>query len=96
MSGSEAFTPEAFIERAGWQAVRRPFRGDAHDYAIRGRGEVDPGQHDAFLLYIEEHGYREKFEGRMYTYLALDGHTYWASRGIYQPHPIINRRRNDG
>jgi hypothetical protein len=79
---------------APWQAARRPFRDEPHEYAIRGRGELDPEQHDAFLQHIEQHGYRESYEGRTYTYLDLDGHTYWASRGIYQPHRIINRRRS--
>jgi hypothetical protein len=71
VSESETFTPEAFIERAGWQEAARPFRA-AHQYTLRGRrsGGVEPPpveEHDSFIRHIEEHGYREAFEGRMYT-----------------------------
>lgn len=86
------FPPESFIARADWQAAARPFR-DPHEYAIRGRGEVDPEEHDAMIEFIAANGYREPFEGRTYTYLRLGEFIYWTSRGIYQPHPIINRRR---
>lgn len=94
MSKSEIFTPEAFIERAGWQAARKPFKGAQHEYAIRGRAEVDPEWHDRMIEFIGEHGTPGKFEGTRYVYLHLDGFALWVSRGIYQPHPIINRRRN--
>jgi hypothetical protein len=89
-----------FIERAGWQEAVRPF-ADPHQYTLRGRrsGGVEPpptGEHDRMIQFIEEHGYREMFAGTGYTYLDLDGFTYWASRAVFPPyHPIINRRRSD-
>ena len=99
MSKPRTFTPERFIERAGWQEAARPFR-DPHEYTLRGRvsaGVPAPPveEHDRMIQFIEEHGYREKFEGRRYTYLDVDGFTYWTSRAVFPPyHPIINRRRN--
>jgi hypothetical protein len=92
----EAFTPERFIEEAPWQAARRPFRGEAHEYVIRGRGELDPEWHDRMIEFIEENGEPGEFGGTRYVYVRRDGYTLWVSRGIYQPHPIINRRRNGG
>jgi hypothetical protein len=101
VSEPETFTPEGFIERAGWQAAARPFR-DAHEYTLRGRrsGGVEPPpveEHDRMIQFIEEHGYRETFAGTRYTYLDVDGFTYWTSRAVFPPYfPIINRRRHDG
>lgn len=101
MSEPETFTPERFIERAGWQEAARPFRA-AHEYTLRGRTSAGvpppPAEdHDAMIRHIAEHGYRDTFEGRTYTYLDVNGFTYWTSRAVFPPyHPIVNRRRNDG
>ena len=95
MSEPETFTPDRFIGAAAWQAARARFAGHAHQYVIRGRG-APAEHHDAFVRHIEEHGCDGTFQGRRYRYLDLGAFTFWASRGIYQPHPIINRRRNDG
>ena len=100
MSESETFRPERFIAAAGWQTATT-VPEHPHQYTIRGKtiAGVEPpdvAEHDRMIEHIAEHGYQGRFQGRAYTYVDVDGHTYWASRGIYQPHPIINRRRNDG
>jgi hypothetical protein len=95
------YSPAAFIARAGWQDARRPFR-EAHQYTLRGRVSAGvppppPEWHDAFIRHIEEHGYREKFEGRWYAYLRVGEFVYWPSRAVFPPFDqrIVNRRRAD-
>jgi hypothetical protein len=96
VSESETFTPEAFIRAAPWQEAARPYADAQHEYSIRDRGDVDPEWHDRMIEFIAANGEPGEFEGRRYVYLDVDGYTLWASRGIYQPHPIVNRRRSDG
>jgi hypothetical protein len=72
----------------------RPQRASRSSLRLRCLSALE--EHDAFIRHIEEHGHREKFEGRSYTYLDVDGFTYWASRCVYEPrHPVINRRPAD-
>jgi hypothetical protein len=87
------FSPAEFVKKAAWQEARKPFRGEAHEYAIRGRGEVDPEWHDRMIEHITEHGTPGEYAGTRYRYLDVGDFTLWVSRGIYQPYAIINRRR---
>jgi hypothetical protein len=87
------FSPAAFVRRAAWQEARKPFRGDPHEYASRSRGELDPEWHDRMCEVIEARGYCAPFAGRTYMYLRVGEFVCWTSRGIYQPNPIINRRK---
>jgi hypothetical protein len=99
----ETFTPEAFIEAAGWAGPKDPRSQEhPHQYTIRGRVTAGveprpPSMHDAMIERIAAHGTPGYFQGTRYVYLDVDGHAYWVSRGAYPPYyPIINRRRNDG
>jgi hypothetical protein len=100
VSEPEAFTPERFIEAAGWHEASRPFR-EAHEYTLRGRRSngvepPPPDWHDRMIEFIRANGEPGRFEGTGYVYFEHGDHTYWVSRAVYPPyHPIINRRRND-
>lgn len=68
---------------------------EPHEYIVRGRatGGVDAAPielHDWFARLIGEHGYQERYEGRWYRYLDLDGWKYW---GVVRE--VINRERGE-
>jgi hypothetical protein len=87
------FQPGAFIAAATWQKARKPF-GDDHEYALPGRGELDPEGHDRMVEFIREHGYDGMYRGARFRYLDVNGYTLWLSRAVFPPFDrvLINRR----
>ena len=44
-------------------------------------------------MFIREHGYRERFQGRWYTKYDVDGWSYWTMGAPIENTILINRRR---
>ena len=62
-----------------------------HEYTLRKKWERDE-DFAAVVEFIRRHGYRQKFEGRYYTQLDIDDHTYWTMGWPVSQTILINRK----
>jgi hypothetical protein len=84
-------TPKAaehFIAQAPWRFAKT-MPDQPHEYTMR--GEMADEDFDWFVRYIRECGYRDKYGGRYYTYLEVDGWRYWTMGAPVDATTIINR-----
>jgi len=50
---------------------------------------------EAFVMFIRENGYREKYEGYWYIKFDIDGWSYWTVGAPLKETILINRRKAD-
>lgn len=81
-------TPEEFVASAPW-VFARSMPTIPHEYTVRGK--TPDADFVAFATHIRENGYRKRFRGRYYTYLDLDGYSYWTMGAPLAETTIINR-----
>jgi hypothetical protein len=62
-----------------------------HWYVVR--GNCGDAEFVAFAQYIREHGEERRFGKRMFTYLDLDGFSYWTMGNPLPETTIINRAK---
>lgn len=64
-----------------------------HEYALREKWVGDDESFINAVLFIREHGYRNKFKWRWYTQIDLDGFTYWTMGSPLDATRLINRKK---
>lgn len=79
----------AIIAEAPW-TFARTMPESPHWYTLRARNRE--GDFEAFVLYIRANGYQGRFGGATYTYLDVDGWTYWTMGAPVAETTLINRR----
>jgi hypothetical protein len=90
----DAMTPEEFrqfVLAAMWH-VARTMPQIPHEYCLR-REVHDKELFEQAVLFIREHGYKQEFRGRTYTYLDVDDHAYWTQGSPLGQTVLINRAR---
>jgi hypothetical protein len=63
-----------------------------HEYTHR-RWARDERLFEQAVLFIREHGYKQKFRGTTYTYYDLGGYQYWTQGSPLAATILINRAR---
>jgi hypothetical protein len=88
-----------FVRAARWRAATsEAYKDLPHEYTVFNfdrNPDLPPAEwHQWAVQHIREHGYREKFGGRWYSYLEveIDG-AQWKFWAIW---PVINRERLTG
>lgn len=77
-----------YIESVKWRTAK----DGSHQYTVVGWTPEKEKQFRALVATIYEKGYKEKFQGRTYTYLGIDNHTYWTMNYKVEATILINRR----
>lgn len=77
-----------FVAAATW-TFARTMPEHPHWYTLRRQN--DERVFEAFVMHVREHGYRARFAGAEYTYLDLDGYTYWTMGAPVEETTVLNR-----
>jgi len=64
-----------------------------HEYCLRKDWSARIAFDDV-VMYIRQHGYKERFGRRLYTYCNFDGYRYWTMGSPLCDTILINRARN--
>lgn len=65
-----------------------------HFYTLRKMAESDE-EFVSLVNFIRSHGYDQKWGGRLFRYLDLDGWTYWTMGAKVESTILVNRARLD-
>ena len=78
-----------YISSVKWQKAK----DGTHEYTVvTWKPELEKDFRE-FVSTIYETGYKEKFYGTTYTYLTIDGYTYWTMNYQVEVTILINRKR---
>ena len=88
-----AYSCRGFIAKSKWRFART-MRYIPHEYCLRTKdNEIE---FLAFAMFIRKHGYQKRFGNATYTYLDVDGYTYWTMPQDQLPDvDIINRTKTE-
>jgi hypothetical protein len=64
-----------------------------HEYCLRNAWSAKIS-FDDLVMYIRQHGYKEMFGHRVYTYCNFEGYRYWTMGSPLRDTILINRARN--
>lgn len=81
-----------FIRRSRWQFAKT-MPDKPHEYTLR--KWCDPGEFEDFVATVRREGYKDRYEGRTYTYLNVDGYRYWTMGASVRVTTVLNRARLD-
>lgn len=82
------FELREYIQKVRWQKAK----DGTHEYTVvMWKPELEKDFRE-FVSTIYETGFKEKFHGSTYTYLTIDGYTYWAMNSRVEAEILINRR----
>lgn len=77
-----------YIKKVRWQKAK----DGSHEYTVvTWKPELEK-EFRAFVRSIYEKGVKEKFRGTHYTYLTIDGYTYWTMNYRVEATILINRK----
>ena len=82
---------EQFVESSRWQFAKT-MPQNPHEYTVRG-WHPDQERFEAFVLYVREHGYVEKFGRWAYTYLQIGEWKYWTMGAPVGETVVVNRAK---
>ncbi len=78
-----------YIAKVKWQTAKKD---KTHQYTVvMWKPELEK-EFREFVSVIYENGFKEKFQGRTYIYLTIDGYTYWTMNYRVETTILINRR----
>ncbi|MDI9434517.1 MAG: hypothetical protein QM396_00745 [Euryarchaeota archaeon] len=80
-----------YIKSVHWKNARSYAKYAPHEYTVR---EWNPDLDSEFVFFVEfirEHGYKEKFGSRYYTYLDIADFKYWTMGSPIPETVVINR-----
>lgn len=81
----------AFVDASTW-TFAKTMAHIPHWYTVR-RDAASDAQFEWFVMFIREHGYRERWGPYFHHYLDLDGWKYWTMGAELAVTVIINRTR---
>ena len=77
-----------YIKNVRWQKAK----DGTHEYTVvTWKPELEK-EFRKFVSIIYETGYKEKFSNTTYTYLTIDGYTYWTMNYRVDATILINRK----
>lgn len=77
-----------YIKKVRWQKAK----DGTHEYTVvTWKPELEK-EFREFVSTIYKKGVKEKFYGRTYTYLTVDGYTYWSMNYRVEVTILINRK----
>lgn len=77
-----------YIAKVRWQTAK----DKTHQYTVvTWKPELEK-EFREFVSIIYGNGFKDKFQGRTYTYLTIDGYTYWTMNYRVETTILINRR----
>lgn len=80
-----------YIEKVKWQRAK----DNTHEYTVvTWKPELEK-EFRQFVSTIYKEGFKEKFQGRNYTYLTIDNYTYWTMNYKVEITILINRREGN-
>jgi hypothetical protein len=90
-TGPDPAGVRAFIAASTWRFAKT--MPDApHEYTLR-RNAASDAAFEAAVVFIREHGDERAWGGRAYTYLDVDGWSYWTMGAPLDETILINRAR---
>lgn len=80
-----------FIAKSRWVFAKTYAKTAPHEYIVRSPHNTK--EFGDAVIYIREHGYKKKFWRKEYTYLDIDGYTYWTMGNPVDQTTILNRAK---
>jgi len=77
-----------YIKKVRWQKAK----DGTHEYTVVSWKPELEKEFREFVSTIYEKGYKEKFHGTTYTYLTINGYTYWTMNYRVEVTILINRK----
>jgi hypothetical protein len=82
----------AFIALSKWTFAKTYAKKAPHEYTVL-KSTYSPETFRAFVQFIWDHGYKERFWRREFTYIDIDGWKYWTMDPTVESTDLINRAR---
>ena len=79
---------QEFIASVRWRTAK----DGSHQYTVVSWAPEKEKQFRALVATIYQKGFKEKFQGRTYTYLTIDDYTYWSMNYKVETTILVNRR----
>jgi len=80
-----------FIKNVRWQKAK----DKTHEYTVLAWKPELKTEFREFVSAIYKFGYKEKFQATTYTYLTIDGYTYWTMNYRVEATILVNRKLAD-